>query len=52
MKFTSILVSTALLVLSASAAQNCTAEQAEIYHTELDYSSTLQDLIDEASRLE
>jgi hypothetical protein len=51
MKFISILVSTALFVLSVSAAQNCAVAKTSIYQKALDYSSTLQDLIDEASRL-
>ncbi|KAI8638573.1 hypothetical protein BD408DRAFT_446651 [Parasitella parasitica] len=54
MKFSSIIYSTALLVLSASvqAKLECSLEQTKMYETALDYSSTLQDMIDEASRLE
>lgn len=54
MKFSSIIYSTALLVLSASvqAKLECSLEQTKLYESALDYSSTLQDMIDEASRLE
>lgn len=52
MKFSSIIYSTALLVLSASvqAKLECSLKQTEMYESALDYSSTLQDMIDEASR--
>lgn len=54
MKFSSIVYSTALLVLSASvqAKLECSLEQTKMYESALDYSFTLQDMIDEASRLE
>ncbi|KAL7313445.1 hypothetical protein PS15m_007194 [Mucor circinelloides] len=54
MKFCSIIYSTALLVLSASvhAKLECSLEQTKMYESALDYSFTLQDMIDEASRLE
>lgn len=55
MKFNSIVLATALLVFSASvkaAGQECLAEDAQLYAEDLDYSSTLQDMIDEASRLQ
>ncbi|KAK4518755.1 phosphatidate cytidylyltransferase [Mucor velutinosus] len=53
MKFSSIIYSAALLVLSASvqAKLECSLGQTKMYESALDYSSTLQDMIDEASRL-
>jgi hypothetical protein len=53
MKFPSIIFSTALLVLSASvqAKLECSLKQTKRYINALDYSSTLQGMIDEASIL-
>lgn len=55
MKFTSIILSIALIALSASveaATYECSASQKELYYKPVDYSATLQDMIDEASRSE
>jgi hypothetical protein len=53
MKFNSIVFATALLVVSSvKAAQECSLENTKLYAEDMDYSSTLQDLIDEASRLQ
>lgn len=51
MKFYSIILATALLVASSVNALECSSENIKLYAQDLDYSSTLQDLIDEASRL-
>jgi hypothetical protein len=53
MRLNSIVFATALLVISSvQAAQQCSLEDAQLYAEDLDYSATLQDMIDEASRLE
>jgi hypothetical protein len=49
MKFTSILLATTLLAV-ANAAPECSSADTKLYAEEVDYSSTLQDMIDEASR--
>lgn len=52
MKVSSVLIASALLVASfVNAAPECSTEDTKLYAEGLDYSSTLQDLIDEASRL-
>lgn len=52
MKVSSVIVATALLVASfVKAAPECSSEDTKLYAEGLDYSSTLQDMIDEASRL-
>lgn len=52
MKFASILFATALFVASSANALECSAKNKKLYSIDLDYSATLQDLIDEASRLQ
>ncbi|KAI9471792.1 MAG: hypothetical protein EXX96DRAFT_581624 [Benjaminiella poitrasii] len=52
MKFISIACSITLLALSIAAQEpvQCSLNEVQIYETEMDYSITLQDMIDEASR--
>ncbi|GAA5815699.1 hypothetical protein MFLAVUS_009213 [Mucor flavus] len=52
MKFATILFATALFVASSANALECSAKNSKLYSIDLDYSATLQDLIDEASRLQ
>lgn len=48
MKFISIALATALLAV-ANAAPECSSDDTKLYAESIDYSSTLQDMIDEAS---